>query len=452
MSEPTVIRQATTRDFLSVVFRQLWVIVTVFLIAVVSVIVVSWRSPTVYESESRVLVSRGRKQSVLNPNLQVFSWEEEVSSEIETVKSFPVAQRAQKILDEWASNGTLNAPIRIQMSGVDAGVVEKSNVIKISYSGRHPEACVPVTNAFTQAYMDFRKESTTVPFVNEFFAREIASVDSAMASVLTRRGLYLDETGTVAPSEERHELFNLLNGAEYELVSVQQAIRVNDQNLRRAKEYIDSPVGPDPAFFSSLDLGNANSLSSLQQKVNELEQQRETLLPTQTEQHPQLKGVISALAETRAQVRREAIASMELIKAKGEALKERLVVLEAKAAGYRRQLQEIPERETTLDALNHEMNTLRDRYKELVGKEIQARIAQATSPDFTVTLFSPAGRPIALRTTDYVRLALAPILSLIVGLMLAFFLDSLDHSLKSATDIEEFLGIPVLASLPESKS
>jgi len=451
MSEPTVIRQATTRDFLSVVFRQLWVIVTVFLIAVVSVIVVSWRSPTVYESESRVLVSRGRKQSVLNPNIQVFTWEEEVSSEIETVKSFPVAQRAQKILDEQAARGEV-PPIKIQRSGVDAGVVEKSNVIKISYTSRHAETCVDVTNAFTQAYMDFRKESTTVPYVTEFFTREIASVDSAMADVLARRGSFLERTGTVAPVEERHQLFGLMQEAESDLMEVQQSLRVTNENLRRAKEYLDDPDGPDPAYFASLDLGNSTSFQQLRQKLNDLEQEREALLPSQTPEHPQLKGIMRALTEVKEQVRREAIASIELIEGRGASLRERERVLDGLVQSYRSQLQVIPERETTLDALDHEMTTLRDRYKELVGKEIQARISQATSPDFTVTLFSPAGRPIALRTTDYVRLGLAPILSLVVGLMLAFFLDNLDHSLKSATDVEEYLGIPVLASLPESKS
>jgi capsular polysaccharide biosynthesis protein len=42
-------------------------------------------------------------------------------------------------------------------------------------------------------------------------------------------------------------------------------------------------------------------------------------------------------------------------------------------------------------------------------------------------------------------------MSLVVGLLLAFFLDSLDHSLRSPIEVEEHLGLPVLAALPESR-
>lgn len=445
------IRQATTRDFLAVVFRQLWVIVTVFMIAVVSVVVVSWRSPTTYESSSRVLVKRGQRTSLFNANPQVLTWEEELSSEIETVKSFPVAQRTQKILDQWYAEKKLNKPIRASLSGVNAGVIGESNVVEISYTSRDPETCVPVTNAVTQAYMDFRRESTTIPFVNEFFSREIAAVDSGMASVMARRGRYIEETGTIAPPEERHELFSLLQGVHVELADIQQQQRVNSQNLRQAELYIEQEDVPNPAFFASLELGNILALNSLQGRLNELQLQRENLLPRVTAEHPELKGINMSLEEVKEQIRREANASVKLMKARDTALAERERSVLALAAKYRSELEEIPAREINLSELDHEMTTLRDRYKELVGKEIQARISQATSPDWTVTLFAPAGRPIALRTTDYVRLALAPILSLVVGLMLAFFLDSLDHSIKTATDVEEYLGIPVLASLPETR-
>jgi uncharacterized protein involved in exopolysaccharide biosynthesis len=444
-------RQATTRDFLAVIFRQLWVIVTVFMIAVVSVLFVSWRSPTTYESSSRVLVNRGRKQSVLAPNLQILTWEEEVSSEIETVKSFPVAQRTQKILDKWFEEKKLRKPLRLSPSSVDAGVIGESNVIEISYSSRDPESCIPVTNALTQAYMEFRHESGSVPFVNEFFTREIGIVDSAMAALMARREAYFRSTGTIAPPEERQQLFSLLHKAADEMAEVQQQIRVNQQYLRQAQLLMAEEEVPNTAFFSSLDLGNFQTLATLQQKYNLLEQDRQTLMSKQTPDHPELMGVNSAIAEVKSQIREESKATVNLLKSKAISLEERERSLQGLMKNYRSELELIPDKEFSLDEMDHEMTTLRDRYKELVGKEIQARISQATSPDWTVTLFAPSSRPKALKTTDYVRLALAPILSLVVGLMLAFFLDSLDHSIKSATDVEEHLGIPVLASLPETR-
>lgn len=446
------LRQATTRDFLAVVFRQLWVIVTVFLIASLSVVVVSLRSPTTYESSSRVRVSRGQKQSVLQSNLQVFPWEEEISSELETVRSLPVAQRAQKILEQWSSEGKLNRPVRMSPSGVVAGVLGESNVIEISYTSRDAETCVPVTNAVTQAYMEFRRESATVPFVNEFFQREIAAVDSAMAHVMQRRESFVQETGAVDPEEEQHTLFSLLQSAEGELAEIQQDIRVLEQSLAQGRIQAETENIPDPSFFFQLNLGNQQTLSGLKLDLVDLEQRREDLSSRQTPDHPELKGVLQSLEEVKSQIRQEARNSIDLLDARRRTLAERESSLRGQSARYRGQLERLPYQQNALNQLDHEMLSLRDRYKELVSKEIMARIQQATSPDWTVTLYAPASRPKALRTTDYVRLALAPLLSLVVGLMLAFFLDSLDHSLKTASDVEEYLGIPVLASLPETKS
>jgi capsular polysaccharide biosynthesis protein len=68
-----------------------------------------------------------------------------------------------------------------------------------------------------------------------------------------------------------------------------------------------------------------------------------------------------------------------------------------------------------------------------------------------VTLLTPASEAVARKTKDYVRMALAPIFSLVIGLGLVFFVESLDHSIKTPADAEEALGIPVLASLWEIK-
>lgn len=449
---PLPIRQATTRDFLAVVFRQLWVIVAVFLIASLSVVVVSLRSPTNYESESLVRVARGQKQSVLQSNLQVFPWEEEISTELETVKSLPVVLRAQKILDNWHAEGKLNSKFRLSPSGVGAGLRGESNVIVISYNSRDAEACQPVTNAVTQAYMDYRHDSATVPFVNEFFQREIGSVDSAMAGVMQRRQAFVSETGAVDPEEEQHALFTLIQNMESEQAQVREDIRMTVQSLEQGRVYLTQSELPDPGYFFQLNLGNQQSLSKLKVDLSELEQRRESLASRQTPDHPELKSVLTSLTEIRAQIAEEAAASMDLLESRRQMLQERDRSLASQMANYRMQLGKLPYQQSALNQLDHEMQTLRDRYKELVGKEITARIQQATSPDWTVTLYATAGRPKALRTTDYVRLALAPLLSLVVGLMLAFFLDSLDHSLKTAGDVEEYLGIPVLASLPETRS
>src|SRR5262245_12203954 len=121
-----------------------------------------------------------------------------------------------------------------------------------------------------------------------------------------------------------------------------------------------------------------SALTNLKQQLNDLDQKKETLLPKQTAEHPELKGANLARAEGRDQIRNGAATSVKLMKGRATSYEEKERTLKGQIAAYREDLGQIPDREVSLGELDHEMQTLRDRYKELVGKQIQAKISQAT--------------------------------------------------------------------------
>jgi capsular polysaccharide biosynthesis protein len=94
---------------------------------------------------------------------------------------------------------------------------------------------------------------------------------------------------------------------------------------------------------------------------------------------------------------------------------------------------------------------LRTRYTELVNNNDRARIMEQSTPRLNVTVLSPVGPAAPSNARDYVRLALAPAFSLVVGLGLAFFIDGLDNRMRTATDAETALELPVLASITERR-
>jgi len=66
-------------------------------------------------------------------------------------------------------------------------------------------------------------------------------------------------------------------------------------------------------------------------------------------------------------------------------------------------------------------------------------------------VLEPAGKAAPMNQRDYVRLALAPAFSLVVGIGLAFFVDGLDTRVRTAADAETVLDLPVLATLRERR-
>jgi uncharacterized protein involved in exopolysaccharide biosynthesis len=132
------------------------------------------------------------------------------------------------------------------------------------------------------------------------------------------------------------------------------------------------------------------------------------------------------------------------LRATEEEIRKDVKAIEAELRGY-------PEQETVLADLDAKIRVLQRDYETLTSKKIDAMVSRESSPEWTVVLLSPPSEPMALRAKDYVRLSLGPLLGLLVGIGLAFLFDSLDHSIKTKSEAESFLGIPVVASIAETK-
>ena len=111
----------------------------------------------------------------------------------------------------------------------------------------------------------------------------------------------------------------------------------------------------------------------------------------------------------------------------------------------------IPDKARELARIESNITANEEKYQLLLRRQHEAQIAIATNQDFEITILNPPGKATARRTSDYVRLAVGPVVSLIVGLGLAFFFESTDHSLKNPAEVEQYLHTSVLASVSETR-
>ena len=134
-----------------------------------------------------------------------------------------------------------------------------------------------------------------------------------------------------------------------------------------------------------------------------------------------------------------------------KALQSRVAVLDQEIATLRQQLDTAPEDLKHMDGMDGELATLRSQLRSLTEARDQASITANTSQDINVVLLAPAGIAAASNPLDIVRLLLAPAFSLLLGIAIAFFVDGLDLTVRTANQAEEFLDLPVLASLSERR-
>ena len=141
-------------------------------------------------------------------------------------------------------------------------------------------------------------------------------------------------------------------------------------------------------------------------------------------------------------------ADMKALSAKRQALKVRL-------AAYEDELEQLNRIELTHNQLEQEVSVNMENFRLYLAKFEESRISNAmdTEKMANVSLIEPARAPLKpVSPKVLLNLVLSVFLGGFGGLGLALFLEYLDDSLEKIEDVEEYLKVPVLASIPEFKS
>lgn len=439
-------RTATSRELLSVLFRRKWLILGLLIVTTLTVVSLSATTPVSFASSGRVQLMRGERQSALSPNRQIFSdWEEAMSGELEAAKSVPVLQRAREILAEEARQG---APaVSLDVGSIDVEVLGKSNVMGIGYVHANGDVARRICNALITAYVEFSQNKLALGQPESFFEAELTEVDQQINQRLEARRSYSSATGINDPEGQGLAWTD-------QLANTQQ--RYNETNGELAEAEIALKAMRELERDPSIDLPtlgapftNESALVSLKQKIVEQQTRIATLRERYQDESAEVQNALGTLQTLQDLLRQEVSARLKMTESRLSMLRGRLQVYANDLSATREKLAALPGGRTNLSELDSEIGTLRDRYRELAKARDMARITANTSQGRSVILLSPAGPPRPVNTRDYVRMALAPAFSLVVGIGLAFFLDGLDLTVRTPSQAEEYLELPVMATLGE---
>jgi uncharacterized protein involved in exopolysaccharide biosynthesis len=222
------------------------------------------------------------------------------------------------------------------------------------------------------------------------------------------------------------------------------------ENLRLLSERSGPELESELSFSMSQNVLQSSIVQNIKFSLQQLNLRREELMQKYTDKHPELLAVNQQIADLHADLKRQVENAYLVEKVTlGEMVARRASILEELNAAHA-ELDAIPDRERKLTEIDETIKNLADRLETLEDRQSEAEIARAGHPEQDVSILQHASAPYNKKTRNYVRLGLGPLLSIIVGLGIAFFLESMDHSVKSRAEAEEFLGVPVLAVVSET--
>lgn len=485
--------QYTKRILLYSICRRWRLIALINVVILGTILVGSWLWPPSYEAASNVVMlsrtypdllttpSRGQGAStlVLNPK-------EEISSEIEIIRSQPVLERVVKDLklEEKRSiqdpgiAGAIRTAARSVVEGVqsllkqaslirklspqetfDAAVVclrtqlvvepvIDSQIIWIRYRDPDPVLASKVVNKVVEEYQYQHPAININRGESSFYAEQIEKVKKELKGLQERLLGLRKESGIVSYSEQSKSLLKKLETYENALTNGQKEIihiRAKVDKIQTWRESESNLPIPLP------ELAQDPQIADLENKLVQLQFAQKTLLQRYSPKSWRATAVRDQIGKLQVQIRDQVSVWLERKLAKLRELQAEEQALGQTIKVIKEDLAQMPATEMNLTNLDREIDTkqeilsiLMKKYQDsLLAKSADRRLENAKVLSLAAVPLKPASPNLPL------NLALGLVLSLVTSFSVAFSLEYWDDSLKNPEDVERYLGRTVFASVPE---
>jgi succinoglycan biosynthesis transport protein ExoP len=322
-----------------------------------------------------------------------------------------------------------------------------TNLVTLRYRHTNPELARQIVNtlADTFIYNNYDRENSSTTANLEQLGKRVADLQQLIhaeeeqrVNFLTQNRLPVDGAGENLPAARQRMLSEQLLTAEND--------RKDKESLYRA-----ALASPDP--WSIPEVQESKRVQELRKQLDDLKLKREEMRQTYTDEWPavkkltaQIKPLEDALQKAPAEVVSAMKTRYESAKAREDSLRSAYNLQSGQTNEQNRAQIQLSVLKRELETNQQEYDTLRQRQRELENNAAGTRQNNITVTNYARLPREPVG-PQRTRT-----IILAFLLSLGVGVGLAFLLDYLDDTLKSVDDVDRYLHLPSLALIPASRS
>lgn len=458
-NEDTVERR-TLRDYYVIIRERLWIALPLALIVAVSVGYYQARKPRIYEAVATMQFKRPERvvlneqvvdQSVrseidLNTYLQVLRSSQLRARVIQSLTPDQIKVLQRPYMAE-ARPGTAPPAGAALLGEVNINAVRNSFLITVDALNRDPEGAALVANHYVQQFVRYLIEDAGGQ--NEFAfsylkerAEELRKESEAAATKLQeyrRRHNLVDLDSNVSIVGERLRSVN----------SALTAVRLDRLNVEVQLRQIEKIQAQHGNLLESAYIASYGTIPALKSQLAGLQKDQSILAERYLERHPKMIEVANSIEIVQAQIEKniqQAIAD----------LRAQLAKLAESERTYEKEYQEAEKEQLRLGELSVEFKSLenqatvaRNYYSQILDRLNEATTSKSLD-SIPVKPLDPAVPPSAPVSPNLRSIAkTCAFLGIAVFGLVAVGLSFLDDRVKSAWDIEGFIGAPLLGIVPD---
>jgi polysaccharide chain length determinant protein (PEP-CTERM system associated) len=481
----------TPADYWSLLVRRKWLVLALFAFCVAGAGILCVVLPKSYRSQTLILVESQKipenyVQALVGPTIEerLNSIQQQVMSRtvltqmIQEFDLYPDAVRRKGVeevierLRKDISVTTMSARSQRSTSGIDA--------FSISFAHEDPVTAMKVTAKLASNFIEenLKVREQLVAGASEFLEQELALAKDRLES--QERAISLFKTKHMGELPEQIQAnISTLDRLGLQQGSTIEALQKASDRLTLIEKMIKEYESPALAGVATVQgPGGTVAVDPLLLRLKELEKTLATLSAEYKESYPDVistKEEIQALKAQLSQRPREKDESekplapakdakssdlylRELIRQRDEAkleiasLKERLLRIKDQVKEYEARVEKAPTREQELMILVRDYNNLKENYRTLLDKKLNARLAEnleKRQKGEQFRILDPANIPTKPEKPDQLKIMLIGLaLGCGLGVGGAVGLESLRPVFRRTDDVEGLLQLKVLASIP----
>lgn len=468
------------REYLRVVLRRKWTVITFFLIVVTTVLIGTFMMKPIYRAAVSIKIDKE------NPNVLKFKDIYEIErveddyyqTQFKILKSRSLAKRVIRAMKlennpEFAvvgnpaenSAATVSGNAVQQIDGdISPKVVDgflasltvepqqKSRLVKVSFDSRSPELSAEVANDIAKSYIDYNIESKfdATQQARDWLEKQLQDMkgkvekaEEALNSYASRNGIiFLTEGSSNEGKDAKGEsiVTRKLNDLSTQLVQA--------TSDRISKEALHREVQQGEAGSISPVLNNP-LIQALKKDYATGEAEYSQLSKVYKPDYPKMVRLKEQLSQTASRIEAETGKLVSGIGKDYETALKRENSLKATLEKYKGEALNLNEKMVQYQILKREADTNREMYNGLLQRLKEVGVSASLTAS-NIQILDRAEIPRApFKPKKRLNLILAAIVGLFGGVGLAFFVEYLDNTVKSPDDVEKKVTLPSLGIVPD---
>ena len=455
-------REINLLDLWVLVLKRKWLIAavaaTVFVLAAVYVFT---RTP-VYTATGQLLIEKEPNILTFEEIFQVESFQTSYyETQYKLLQSRSLAERAAERLKlserpEFAGNGKKPAPAKSDpaargrlidafLGGLSVDPVAQTRLVNVSFKSADPKLAADAVNALFDSFIDMSVESryTATEQATEFLTQQIASLRSDIERKEKELQAYAGEKNIVALSDTETTVVSKL--AELNTALTQAQIdRVN-------KEAFYNEVRNATPNYIPASINNP-IIQNLRQEYARLNREYSRKQEQFGPEYPEIQRLKTDLESTRKSLETETRNLINAAHADFQAARKKEMSLQGVFNEQKQESIQLNSNAISYNTLRNEILNNKSLLDTLVKRQsetgVSARLRGVGVSN--IRIVDRAETPQAPSSPKKKRtLLLALLAGLFGGFGLAYLLDRLDNSIKSAQDVEKTAGLPTLGVIAE---